>query len=161
MSTSRERLNAVLSNLDDGFVISPLTLSPVIPTGKHAVIAHLVNNAPVETGFGRFRDTTWAVAIVSPLTDPANAIPGLEDALDAVLDVLEAEPTLRWENAALEPYNERLWCFSVEVTIYNEIVPPVDFGAMTVKELRQYATDNDINLHGATVKADIISVLES
>ncbi len=168
MSASREHLDAVFATLSDDYVLSPLTQNPVIPSGKHAVMYHLVNTVPVENlGKNRLRDTTWVVALVSPLTNWDTAVNGLESALDPLLDALEAEPTLRWTTATFEPYNERLWCFSVEVTLYNEVIndqpaePLMEFSSMTVAALRAHASDNDIALGGARLKADIISVLES
>ncbi|MEU4361201.1 hypothetical protein [Promicromonospora sp. NPDC023987] len=169
MSTAREHLDAVFANLSDALQLSPLTENPVIQSGKHAVMYHLVNSVPVENlGKNRLRDTTWVVAIISPLTNWDTAVNGLEEALDDVLDVLEQEPTLRWTTAAFEPFNARLWCYSVEVTLYNEVEndiqpaePLVELSSMTVKALRAHASDNNIALGGARLKADIISVLES
>lgn len=163
MSTAGDHLRAILAGLPDTFALSSMTLNPAIPTGKHGVVFHRVGLAPVENLAGRFRQTTWAVAVISPVTGPEAAGDPLDDALDVVLDVLEAEPTLQWTTATFEPYNDRLWCYSVEVTLYNELVPepePVpDLLAMTVAELTTYASDHQIKLSGARRKAEIVDVI--
>jgi len=164
MSTAGDHLRAILAGLPDTFVLNTMTLNPVIPTGKHGIVFHRVGLAPVENLAGRFRDTTWAIAVISPITGPEAAGDPLDDALDAVLDVLEAEQTLRWTTATFGPYNERLWCYSVEVTLYNELVPDEpapDLGAMTVTQLKTYATDHEIDLDGARLKADIVATIET
>ncbi|WP_036963685.1 Rho termination factor N-terminal domain-containing protein [Promicromonospora kroppenstedtii] len=154
----------MLDGLPDQFVINKMTLNPVIPTGKFGIVFYLANTAPVAT-FSAQRNNTWNLAVISPLASEDAATEDLVDALDEVLEVLELEPTLQWEQATFEPFNERLWCYSVQVSLYTTWTPPepepVDFSAKTVAELRTYATDNDISLAGATRKADIISVLES
>lgn len=164
MSVAHEHMKTVLTALPGTFVINSMTLNPVIPTGKHGIVFHLVSAVPVENlGKDRMRDTTWAVAVISPVTGPEAASEALEAALDVVLDALEAEPTLRWTTATLEPYNDRLWCYSVEVQMYNQVVPepePVVLAAMTIPELKTYAADNSIDLGGARLKADIIRALE-
>lgn len=166
MSTAGDHLRAVLAGLPDSFVINQMTLNPAIPTGKHGIVFHRVGLAPVENLAGRFRDTTWAIAVISPITGPEAAGDELDDALDTVLGVLEAEPTLRWTTATFEPYNQRLWCYSVEVTLYNEIVPEpepeplVALETMTVAQLKTYAAEQAVDLGGARLKADIIRALE-
>jgi hypothetical protein len=35
----------------------------------------------------------------------------------------------------------------------------VDLGSLTVEQLRAYAAESDINLHGATKKADIVDLI--
>lgn len=165
MSEAGDHLRAILAGLPDTFVLNTMTLIPVIPTGKHGIVFHRVGLAPVENLAGRFRDTTWAIAVISPVTGPEAAGDPLDDALDTVLDALEAEPTLRWTTATFQPYNERLWCYSVEVTLYNEIVPDEpeepapDLLAMTVPELKTYAADHSITLSGARLKADIVDAI--
>jgi hypothetical protein len=168
MSAGREHLKGILAALPDTFDINGMTLNPVIQTGHHAIVFHEVSIAPVPALGTRYRDTTWVVAVVSPLTNPEAAVEGLEDAVDEVLAVLESADTLRWSQAAFEPYNDRLWCFSVEVQIYNEVTPDpepepepelVDLDALTVAELRTYAADHDIDLTGARLKADIVKAI--
>ena len=42
-----------------------------------------------------------------------------------------------------------------------EVAPAstVDFDGMTVKQLKEYAAENNINLGGAILKADILAIL--
>jgi hypothetical protein len=165
MSTSGDHMRDILSALPDTFVLNTTTLNPVIPTGKHGIVFRRVSLAPVQNLAGRFRDTTWLIAVISPLTGPDAAGEALDEALDAVLDVLEAEPTLRWTLAELGAFDERRWCYFIEVTLYNEIVPDEepapDLDGMTVTELKTFATDHDIDLDGARLKADIRATIEN
>ena len=166
MSVAHEHMRTVLDTLPDTFVLNTMTLNPVIPTGKHGIVFHLVSSVPGGyLGKDRLRDATWAVAVISPVTGPEAASQALEAALDEVLDVLETEPTVRWTTAVLEPYNERLWCYAVEVQMYNRVVPDpepepfVVLDDLTVAELKTYAADNHIDITGARLKADIVKAI--
>lgn len=117
-------LEAILNELPDTFVLNEPTLSPVIPPGKHGLMYYVARMAPVQTAFGKkFRDMTWNLAIISPVTGLDAARPPLLAALNEVVDVFEKHSdTARWEEATLEPFADTLWCYSINITMYAETV---------------------------------------
>lgn len=121
MSDAFDYIAAVLAELPDSFVINEPTLTPVIPPEKHGIVYYAPTLAPVATlDGGKRREITWNVAVISPITGMQAAGPPLFDALWAVIDVLEKSQTVRWTSATMEPYNDTLWCYSVQVTMYAE-----------------------------------------
>lgn len=123
MSAPYDALAAVLADLPDTFVLNETTLNPVIPPGKHGLMYYVATLAPVDIGLGKvFRDHTWNLAIISPVTGMEAARGPLLDALHQVIDVVEKSETVRWTEANLEPFNETLWCYSINITMYAENV---------------------------------------
>jgi hypothetical protein len=123
MNEAYDALAAVLAPLPDTFVFNETTLSPVIPPGKHGLMYYVASLAPVDIGLGKvFRDHTWNLAIISPITGMEAARGPLLDALHAVIDAVEASKTVRWTEATLEPFNDTLWCYSINITMYAENV---------------------------------------
>lgn len=131
MSIAYDEMAAVLAPLlisdTDGeppkFVMNETTLNPVIPPEAHGLMYYVANLAPVDTGFGKvFRDHTWNLAVISPVTGMEAARGPLLDALHEVVDVLEKSKTVRWADANLEPFNDTLWCYSINITMYAENV---------------------------------------
>lgn len=121
MSAPYDELKAVLEPLPDTFVFNETTLSPVIPPGKHGLMYYVANLAPVDIGLGKvFRDHTWNLAVISPVTGMEAARAPLLDALHEVITVVEASKTVRWTDATLEPFNDRLWCYSINISMYAE-----------------------------------------
>jgi hypothetical protein len=122
MSAAHDAFTAILDVLpDDAFVISESpSMNPVIPPGKHCLTFYAAAVDPVPLGAGKFRDPTWKLAIISPVTSIEAAAGPLFDALYDVLDVLEAHESTRWETATMEPYGETLWCYSVDVKMYTQ-----------------------------------------
>jgi hypothetical protein len=127
MSEPYEGMAALLSPLPDTFVFNETTLSPVIPPGSHGLMYYVASLAPVDVGFGKvYRDHTWNLAIISPVTGMEAARGPLLDALHEVIDVVEASDTARWTDATLEPFNDTLWCYSINITMYAENVAVQD-----------------------------------
>lgn len=123
MSAAYEAIEAVLSTLGDEFVLNEPTLSPVIPPEKHGLMYYVGRLAPVDIGMGKvFRDNTWNLAVISPLTGLEAAGPELLEALNKVIDAIEASDTVRWTEATLEPFDAKMWCYSIAVTMYAENV---------------------------------------
>lgn len=123
MSAPYDALLAVLETLPDTFVLNETTLSPVIPPGKHGLMYYVARTAPVDTGFGKvFRDLTWNLAVISPVTGMEAARGPLLDALHEVIDAVEGSKTVRWTEATLEPFNDTLWCYSININMYAENV---------------------------------------
>lgn len=120
MSEAHDRFREVLAELPDTFVMNDLTLSPVIPPDKFGLVFYASAVDPVPQLDGNFRDPTWTLAIISPVTKMEAAADPLFDALYQVLDTLDAAKTTRWENATLEPYNDTLWCYTVQVKMYTQ-----------------------------------------
>ncbi len=117
-------MDAVLAPLEaQGFVLCEPTLTPAIPADKHGVVYYVPIVAPLPQLDGRRRAITWNIAVISPVTGMKAASSPLLDALLDVLNVLEAEPTATWASAAMQPYGDTLWCYSVEVTVYANDVP--------------------------------------
>lgn len=117
-SPEYEEFERILGTLPDTFVLCEPTLNPVIPPGTHGLVYYIASGAPAT--LDRFRDLTWDLAIISPLTDMKAAGRELWTAVNQVLDVIEKEPTARWTTVAIEPYGEAFWCYSVQVTMYAE-----------------------------------------
>lgn len=120
MSTAHDEFRAVLAKLPNTFVLNTPTLSPVIPPDKFGLIFYASAVDPVPQLDGGFRDPTWTLAVISPVTSLEAAADPLFDALYEVLDVLDAEKTTRWTNATMEPYNDTLWCYTVQVKMYTQ-----------------------------------------
>ena len=119
MSEVYDAMAAVLSALpDDEFVINEPSLTPAIPPGKHGVMYYVAQATPAV--LDRFRDVTWDLALISPITSMQAAGEPLFDALMALLDVLEDDQTVRWTSAALEPFGDTMWCYSLQITMYTE-----------------------------------------
>ncbi|WP_419707662.1 hypothetical protein [Promicromonospora sp. NFX87] len=128
MTTPANHLRAVLEfELDDTFVILPLSASPVIPTGKHGVMPYrsTVNPLIGLLGNGNIRNNTFMVHVISPLANMVTAQAELNDALDAVLDALETDQSLEWTEAVFERYNDVLWCYTISLTIASSHTPDV------------------------------------
>jgi len=117
-SPEYEEFERVLSGLPDSFVLCEPTETPVIPPGHHGLVYYIASGAPAT--LERFRDLTWDLAVISPVTDMKAAGRLLWSAVNQVIDVLEAEKTVRWTTVSLEPYNTKLWCYSLQVTMYAE-----------------------------------------
>lgn len=124
MSEPYDSFEAILHQLPDTFVLNETTLSPVIPPGKHGLMYYVAQLSPVDTGFGKvFRDNQWNLAIISPVTGMEAARGPLLDALNEVITVLEENSsTVRWTEATLEPFNDTLWCYSININMYAENV---------------------------------------
>lgn len=117
-SPEYEEFERILRQLPDTFVLCEPTEKPVIPPGKHGLVYYIANGAPAT--LDRFRDLTWDLAVISPITGMKAAGRLLWSAVNDVIDVLEAEKTARWTNVAIEPYSDSLWCYSLQVTMYAE-----------------------------------------
>jgi hypothetical protein len=115
MSAEYDAFRALLEPLPDTFVINDPTLTPVIPPGKFGLVFYIANGVPTAIGP---RDITWDLAIISPVTSMKAAGEDLWDAVNVVLNELEKAKTARWNSATIEPYNDTLWCYSVQVTMY-------------------------------------------
>lgn len=109
---------AVLEALPDTFVLCEPTLTPAIPAGKFGLVYYIASGQPAT--LDRFRDLTWDLAIISPITGMRAASRELWAAVNQVLDAIEDSKTTRWSNVAIEAYNESLWCYSLQVTMYAQ-----------------------------------------
>lgn len=124
MSAIHDHMDAVLAPLEaQGFVLCEPTLTPAIPADKHGVVYYVPNVRPLAQLDGARRAIAWNVAVISPVTGMKAASGPLLDALLDVLKVVEAEPTTTWTSADMEPYNDTLWCYAVEVGMYAIDVP--------------------------------------
>jgi hypothetical protein len=115
VSAEYDAFRALLEPLPDTFVINEPTLTPVIPPGKFGLVFYIASGAPTAIGP---RDLTWDLAIISPVTSMKAASEDLWEAVNAVLEAIEKSKTARWNSAEIEPYNETLWCYSVQITMY-------------------------------------------
>lgn len=123
MSAPYDAIEAVLNTLPDMFVLNETTLSPVIPPDHFGLMYYVGRLAPVDIGLGKvFRDHTWTLSVISPVTGVEAARGPLLDALHEVIDAIEASKTVRWSEANLEPFNDRLWCYNIEISMYGENV---------------------------------------
>lgn len=124
MNEAYDAIQAVLAPLpSERFVRNETTLNPVIPPGKHGLMYYVAALAPVDIGMGKvFRDHTWNLAIISPVTGMESARGPLLDALHEVITAVEASDTVRWTEAVLEPFNDTLWCYSINITMYAKPV---------------------------------------
>lgn len=139
MSTPANHLRGLLeTGLDDTFAIVPLAVNPIIPRGKHGVMAYRSNVTPLAgtLGNGALRDNTFTVHVLSPMTDMAKAQGDLNDALDAVLDVLETDDAINWSGAGFEAYNDQLWCYTITLTMFSSHTPePIEVPVILDKEI--------------------------
>lgn len=121
MSIPYDEMLSLLEPLPDTFVLNETTLNPVIDPGKHGLMYYVARLEPVQNGFGKvFRDHTWNLAVISPITGMEAARGPLLDALHEVITVVEKSKTVRWTEATLEPFNDTLWCYSINISMYAE-----------------------------------------
>jgi hypothetical protein len=115
MSAEYDAFRALLEPLPDAYVINEPTLTPVISPGQFGLVFYINNGVPTALGP---RDITWDLAVISPVTDMRAAGEALWDAVNEVLAAIEKSKTARWNSATIEPYNDTLWCYNVQVTMY-------------------------------------------
>lgn len=119
MSAEYEAFRALLAELPDNYVINEPTLTPVIGPGQFGLVFYIANGVPTALLDGT-RDITWDLAVISPVTSLKAAGEDLWDAVNVVLDAIEKSKTARWNSATIEPYNDTLWCYNVQITMYAQ-----------------------------------------
>jgi len=67
-----------------------------------------------------WRDTDFQVAVLVPELDPAKVEDAVEDAVETLLDILEAMPGLVWSDAKRAKFDDKFHGYAVTVTITNE-----------------------------------------
>lgn len=117
MSAEYDAFRALLDPLPDSYVINEPTLTPVIGPTQFGLVFYIASGVPTAQLDGT-RDITWDLAVISPVTSLKAAGEELWDAVNVVLDAIEKSKTARWNSATLEPYNDALWCYNVQVTMY-------------------------------------------
>lgn len=137
MTTPANHLRALLeAGLDDSFAIVPLSPGPVIPRGLMGLMLYRTGVDPLAglMGNGHLRNNTFTLSVISPVAELGKAQADLNDALDAVLDVLETEPAVNWLTAVFEAYNDSLWCYTVTLTVLSTHIPVVPEDAPILDE---------------------------
>ncbi|MEV8029636.1 hypothetical protein [Cellulosimicrobium funkei] len=104
-------------------VIKGLSNSPTIPRGKHVVGFVREQSEPVSRSADQMTHR-FSVLVISGSEAVEAAGDALAIAADKVIGHLVASPTLLWEDATFEPYNDKFWCVSIRVTLVSDFHKP-------------------------------------